>query len=229
MKTSIDQHDKPNKRFSCKLLVVVVAFTAATTSAAVSAICYTVLRPHGGATVKFKFHNSQHSPTSNQQVAPNQSCSSVAAAAGGNSSVQWLQQINASAPIPLQIWQTSRSNRTSLQAASAMRTWRRNNPPNTTFRHHDDQEAAAFVLDVYGQDIYDAFNSFPLGVMRADFWRYAVLYAYGGIYADLDTKCLRPLSSGFHRPALGSLRHLKGLCLCLRGIGSLLEVWSTTS
>lgn len=29
--------------------------------------------------------------------------------------------------------------------------------------------------------------------MRADFWRYAILYARGGLYADVDVTSLRPL------------------------------------
>ena len=33
-----------------------------------------------------------------------------------------------------------------------------------------------------------AYRSFPLGVMRADMWRYAVLYDRGGLYADIDVK-----------------------------------------
>ena len=29
--------------------------------------------------------------------------------------------------------------------------------------------------------------------MRADFWRYAILYARGGLYADVDVQSHRPL------------------------------------
>lgn len=34
---------------------------------------------------------------------------------------------------------------------------------------------------------YDAFRCMPLNVMRADMWRYAVMYRYGGVYADADS------------------------------------------
>lgn len=33
------------------------------------------------------------------------------------------------------------------------------------------------------------YSALPIGVMRADVWRVAVIYVYGGIYADLDTEC----------------------------------------
>jgi hypothetical protein len=33
--------------------------------------------------------------------------------------------------------------------------------------------------------------------MRADFWRYAILYAEGGVYADVDTRCLRGMAHWF--------------------------------
>ena len=36
-------------------------------------------------------------------------------------------------------------------------------------------------------------RAFPVKVMKTDFWRYAVLYEYGGIYADLDIEPKRPI------------------------------------
>jgi mannosyltransferase OCH1-like enzyme len=31
------------------------------------------------------------------------------------------------------------------------------------------------------------FRNYPLGVMRADFWRYLIVYIFGGFYTDIDT------------------------------------------
>jgi mannosyltransferase OCH1-like enzyme len=45
--------------------------------------------------------------------------------------------------------------------------------------------------------VYAIYAAYPLAVMRADFWRLAVLYAHGGIYADVDTKCLTPVQHWF--------------------------------
>lgn len=112
------------------------------------------------------------------------------------STQSWELPFTSSASIPMQLWQTSRSSKTSKQAWAAMQSWHNLNP-NLTTTLHNDTAAADFIRTVYGEDAFDIFQSFPLGVMRADFWRYAVLYAYGGIYADIDTQCIRPLEQWF--------------------------------
>jgi mannosyltransferase OCH1-like enzyme len=38
--------------------------------------------------------------------------------------------------------------------------------------------------------IYEAYLKCPLPVMKADLWRYCIIYENGGIYADADTICL---------------------------------------
>merc|ERR1711939_86269 len=37
-------------------------------------------------------------------------------------------------------------------------------------------------------------------VMQSDFWRYAILASEGGIYSDLDTVCLKPISQWHRNP-----------------------------
>jgi mannosyltransferase OCH1-like enzyme len=39
------------------------------------------------------------------------------------------------------------------------------------------------------KDIYKAYCKLPLSVMKADLWRYCIIYHFGGIYADTDTIC----------------------------------------
>jgi mannosyltransferase OCH1-like enzyme len=55
-----------------------------------------------------------------------------------------------------------------------------------THNHHG-IEKLAILID---NKIYNAYSSLPMGVMKADLWRYCVIYKYGGIYADADTVCL---------------------------------------
>jgi mannosyltransferase OCH1-like enzyme len=43
--------------------------------------------------------------------------------------------------------------------------------------------------EVIGGNIYKAYQKLPIKVMKADLWRYCVIYEYGGIYADTDTVC----------------------------------------
>ncbi|MCJ1279638.1 hypothetical protein MMC21_007462 [Puttea exsequens] len=44
-------------------------------------------------------------------------------------------------------------------------------------------------------DIISTFTALRDGILRADLERYLFLYASGGIYTDLDTECLKPISS----------------------------------
>ena len=41
-------------------------------------------------------------------------------------------------------------------------------------------------------EVYEAFDALPLAVLKADFFRYLVLLARGGIYSDIDTTALKP-------------------------------------
>ena len=63
---------------------------------------------------------------------------------------------------------------------------------------HDDAAGRQFISDVYPQYLR-YYNNFTRGVQRADFWRYAIVLAFGGVYADADVvfyhslnKCVPP-------------------------------------
>ncbi len=47
----------------------------------------------------------------------------------------------------------------------------------------------------FDRELVEAFRRMPLAVMRADIWRYAVVYVNGGVYADIDAECITPLDS----------------------------------
>lgn len=90
--------------------------------------------------------------------------------------------------IPKIIWQTYKSHGVSAVAQSCINTWRRINPD---WRHEflDDDGITEFVRGNCMAEELEVFSGLPLGVMKADFWRYAVLYKRGGVYADIDTSC----------------------------------------
>jgi mannosyltransferase OCH1-like enzyme len=98
--------------------------------------------------------------------------------------------------IPKIIWQTYKDPKDTLAIYmhEAMDTWKNLNP-EYEHRYMDDTQAAEFIKNEYGQEWYDIFIGLPVGVMRGDLWRYMVIYKYGGVYADLDTECLKPISS----------------------------------
>ena len=45
------------------------------------------------------------------------------------------------------------------------------------------------MKNIVGSDTYKAYQKLPIKVMKADLWRYCIIYEYGGIYADTDTIC----------------------------------------
>lgn len=98
--------------------------------------------------------------------------------------------------IPKVIWQTYKDHIDTLPQymIDSMNTWKNLNP-EYEHRYMDDIQAKQFILDEYGQEWHDIFVNLPVGVMRGDLWRYMVIYKYGGVYADLDTECWKPISS----------------------------------
>jgi hypothetical protein len=98
--------------------------------------------------------------------------------------------------IPKIIWQTYKEPFHALPpyARDAVFTWQSMNP-RWRWEYMSDEQAAEFVLAEYGREWHELFVGFPVGVMRGDLWRYLVVYKYGGVYADLDTVCRRPIES----------------------------------
>mmetsp|Transcript_26720 Transcript_26720/g.41104 ORF Transcript_26720/g.41104 Transcript_26720/m.41104 type:complete len:374 (-) Transcript_26720:363-1484(-) len=69
--------------------------------------------------------------------------------------------------------------------------------PTYEFRLVNDTEAEALIRENFPPIFYEVYQSIHpnLGAARADFWRYCVLYRYGGVYMDLDAGLLKPLES----------------------------------
>lgn len=56
-----------------------------------------------------------------------------------------------------------------------------------------DEDAVYLLKYLYASvpEVLDAYQSLPLAVLKADFFRYLILLARGGIYTDIDTTALR--------------------------------------
>ena len=54
--------------------------------------------------------------------------------------------------------------------------------------------AEILVSHLYGTvpQIMEAYSALPLAILKADYFRYLILLARGGIYADIDTEVLKP-------------------------------------
>ena len=59
--------------------------------------------------------------------------------------------------------------------------------PRFRYRCHNDSDMDQFMRTEFPW-AYGAFRCMPLNVMRADMWRYAVMYRYGGVYVDADSQ-----------------------------------------
>lgn len=97
---------------------------------------------------------------------------------------------------PAYIWQTWKYSPSSGEFGEELRpleaTWTELHPG---FIHEVVTDDAAFHLIKYlyaaVPEVTEAYASMPLPVLKADFFRYLILLARGGIYSDIDTQALQ--------------------------------------
>ena len=93
--------------------------------------------------------------------------------------------------IPRLLSQTWKSAELPAPAQVFQRRWTAQNP-DLDYRFYDDAACRLVMAEVF-PDLLAAYDALPAPVMRADVFRYAVVYRDGGIYADIDMECLRPI------------------------------------
>lgn len=68
---------------------------------------------------------------------------------------------------------------------------------NPGFVHEifNDDTSYAFIKHLYGHipEVIEAFEALPEVILKIDFFKYLVLFARGGVYADVDTMPLQPI------------------------------------
>jgi len=93
--------------------------------------------------------------------------------------------------IPKNIFQTHKSFnyiKTKPKLLNAVKSWTKfSNEFNYYF--YNDKMCENFMKEHFDGVIYNAYIMLPMGVMKADLWRYCIIYKYGGIYSDIDTIC----------------------------------------
>ncbi|KAF2105186.1 nucleotide-diphospho-sugar transferase [Lophiotrema nucula] len=102
--------------------------------------------------------------------------------------------------IPRKIWQTWKTAPLAFEQrdSDTAKTWPAKNP---SYRYEvlTDDNAIQYVEWHYGPhgfnrpDIVDLYREVNITIIRADLLRYLVMYAEGGVYADIDVECLRPV------------------------------------
>ncbi|KAL1634822.1 alpha-1,6-mannosyltransferase Och1 [Diplodia intermedia] len=98
---------------------------------------------------------------------------------------------------PAYIWQTWKYTPASGEFDEIFRepeaSWTIHHP---TFVHEviTDSVAVHLMRHLYASipEVLEAYHSLPLPVLKADFFRYLILLARGGIYSDIDTAALKP-------------------------------------
>jgi len=100
------------------------------------------------------------------------------------------------AKFPAYIWQTWKHTPADGRFEEIFRepeaSWTLLHP---TFVHEviTDSIAAHLIKHLYASipEVVEAYNVLPLPVLKADFFRYLILFARGGIYSDIDTAALK--------------------------------------
>ena len=93
--------------------------------------------------------------------------------------------------IPKIIWQTMKTNRLPLFMKNYTDTWIDLNP-EYEYRFCDDDDIIDFFKTSF-PNYLEGYKQLKYGASKADLWRYLIIYQYGGIYADIDCKCINPL------------------------------------
>lgn len=100
---------------------------------------------------------------------------------------------------PNTIWQTWKYGPSSSEfepVQSSTGTWSRHNP-DAQHRILSDPQSEEILKELYNPfpEIIEAYDALPKPVLKADFFRYLILLAKGGIYTDIDTDALKPSSA----------------------------------
>ncbi len=93
--------------------------------------------------------------------------------------------------IPPYIFQTWKEGTKTDEMTKAIDSFKKQ--PGYTHVCWNDTECCNFLLNIFGDRYAKAYSMLVPGAYRADFWRYCMLYKFGGVYADAKTTCLRPL------------------------------------
>ena len=100
--------------------------------------------------------------------------------------------------IPKKVWQTWHTSAILLgeEERERARTWQEKNP-HYQYELLTDRGAETYVRHHFADDplIRDTFLNLTDKILRADFVRYLVLAAEGGVYADLDVVCQEPIDT----------------------------------
>ena len=95
-------------------------------------------------------------------------------------------------PIPKTIFQTFKSS--SLPWITKWHIYRmKKMNPNYAYEFYTDERIIEFIRTYFGIDTLNIYLKIQVGAAKADFFRYLVLFNFGGIYLDIDSQIKKPL------------------------------------
>ncbi|KAI9147590.1 Initiation-specific alpha-1,6-mannosyltransferase [Paramyrothecium foliicola] len=105
---------------------------------------------------------------------------------------------------PQKIWQTWKVDPLDFAQRDLLtaRTWLENNP-GMRYEVLTDGNEMSYIEHHYGPhgfnrlDIVDFYRSINLHIIKADLLRYMIMYAEGGVYADIDVEAIKPFHKFF--------------------------------
>jgi mannosyltransferase OCH1-like enzyme len=100
--------------------------------------------------------------------------------------------------IPKILWQTMKTKQVPQIMKEFSSSWTDLNP-EYEYRFFDDSDIERCVMEEFPEYI-SAYKKIQQGAVKSDLWRYLILYKYGGVYADMDCRCVVPLKNWI-RPA----------------------------
>jgi hypothetical protein len=94
--------------------------------------------------------------------------------------------------IPKRIFQTWKYKQISDELQNVVGLWKTFNP-DYEYLLMDDNDCMQFIRENFDDSVLQAYTRIIPGALKADLWRYCVLYIHGGVYVDLDTICVNSL------------------------------------
>ena len=95
--------------------------------------------------------------------------------------------------IPKKIYHTWETKNLEPEFQKIVDTWKIYNP-EYEYILFDKDDRVLFIKENFDENILNTYNSIVPGAYKADFWRYCILYKYGGVIVDIDTICMGKLS-----------------------------------
>jgi mannosyltransferase OCH1-like enzyme len=94
--------------------------------------------------------------------------------------------------IPKVIYQTYKNE--NVPALTRFFIWlMKTRNPQYRYEFYDDKRIDTFFQAEFDESVYKSYKRIDIGAAKADFFRYALLYKYGGVYLDIDGYTVRNL------------------------------------